>query len=111
MRHAGQDLLITARAPVRLRGRGTRNVADHPLPVRPGLGLRRPQGRRLARAAGDAAPAPRALAPAAPAAGDPAPAALAPRVPAPGRVLPACTAAPPARITGGAAAGRYSDHG
>src|ERR1019366_920609 len=48
VRRSRDDLLVTARAAVRLGGRGAGNPADHPDAVRPLLLLRRPQpGRRL----------------------------------------------------------------
>src|SRR6266508_3694135 len=37
VRHAGGDLLVAARAAVRLAGRRPRNTAHHPVPVTPGL--------------------------------------------------------------------------
>src|SRR5450755_298215 len=49
VRRAWPDLLVAARAPVHLGGRGAWHPADYPDPVRPFLGLRRTQpGRRPA---------------------------------------------------------------
>src|ERR1017187_542697 len=49
VRRAWPDLLVAARAPVYLGGRGAGHPADYPDPVRPFLGLRGTQpGRRLA---------------------------------------------------------------
>ncbi len=52
VRHAGPDLLVTARAAVGLGGRGAGHLPDHPGSVRPVLDLRRAEPGRVGLVAG-----------------------------------------------------------